>query len=165
MNTVLGIACTSYIAISLLSRSNSTGNDTGVLLSHSSASLLFASTLTPTSVKPSALYRLCIWSSSGISWRQGPHQLAQKLSITTLPFSWPSDTLSPARDGSVKVGAIDALAPTSDVVARIARVPAMVAARSHVLRLKAMTRDPLRADAHAHVHPRSEENRQTEMCF
>src|SRR5918995_961804 len=156
MNTVLGIAFTSYIALTLLSRSNSTGNDTGVLPSQSSASLLLASTLTPTSVKPSALYRLCIWSSSGISWRHGPHQLAQKLSMTTLPFSWPSDTLSPARDGSVKVGAIEALAPTSDVVASIA---ATVTPRIHVLRLKAMTRDPLHADANAHAHPRSEENR------
>src|SRR5687768_17501848 len=142
MNTVLGIACTSYIALTLLSRSNSTGNDTGVLLSHSSASLLFASTLTPTSVKPSALYRLCIWSSSGISWRHGPHQLAQKLSMTTLPFSWPSDTLSPARDGSEKVGAIDALAPTSEVVASIA---ATVTPRIHVLSFEAMIRSPLRA--------------------
>src|SRR5687768_3765856 len=162
MNTVLGIAFTSYSALTLLSRSNSTGNDTGVLLSQSSASLLFASTLTPTSVKPSALYRLCIWSSSGISWRHGPHQLAQKLSMTTLPFSWPSDTLSPARDGSVKVGAIEALAPTSDVVANIA---ATVTPRSHVFSVEVMIRDPLRADANAHAHPRSEENRQTEMCF
>ena len=46
------------------------------------------STFTPISVKPAGLYFLYIWSSSGISCWQGPHQVAQKFTITTWPLYW-----------------------------------------------------------------------------
>src|SRR6185312_11091810 len=44
-------------------------------------------------------------SSSGISWRQGPHQLAQKLIMTTSPLNWARLTCWPLVDCRVKAGA------------------------------------------------------------
>src|SRR5262245_37606173 len=54
---------------------------------------------------PIGLYFRYISSSAGNSWRQGPHQLAQKLIITTLPLKSASDTGLPARLASVNAGA------------------------------------------------------------
>src|ERR1700736_6799732 len=44
-------------------------------------------------------------SSSGISWRQGPHQLAQKLSITTWPLYCLRLIFEPPRASSANCGA------------------------------------------------------------
>src|SRR5579864_44083 len=44
-------------------------------------------------------------SSNGISWRQGPHQLAQKLIITTWPLYCARLTWLPAREPRLKAGA------------------------------------------------------------
>src|SRR5216683_418279 len=46
-----------------------------------------------------------MFSSSGISCRQGPHQLAQKLSITTWPLYCVRLTFEPARESNVNCGA------------------------------------------------------------
>ena len=59
----------------------------------------------PTISKPIGLYFLYISSSAGNSWRQGPHQLAQKLIITTWPLRSASETGLPARLVSVNAGA------------------------------------------------------------
>src|SRR5678816_4832132 len=44
-------------------------------------------------------------SSSGISLRHGPHQLAQKLIITTWPLNWERSMVLPPRPESWKPGA------------------------------------------------------------
>src|SRR3954467_9929725 len=44
-------------------------------------------------------------SSSGISCRHGPHHVAQKLIITTLPLNWLRSTVEPPRPDSWKAGA------------------------------------------------------------
>src|SRR5712672_3617156 len=44
-------------------------------------------------------------SSTGISWRQGTHQLAQKFSTTTLPRSAPRSIGSPEKDRAKSAGA------------------------------------------------------------
>src|SRR3569833_3126164 len=44
-------------------------------------------------------------SSNGISWRHGPHQLAQKLIMTTWPLYCARLTSLPALEGSVNWGA------------------------------------------------------------
>src|ERR1700758_3455322 len=44
-------------------------------------------------------------SSKGISWRQGPHQLAQKLIITTWPLYCARITSWPPREARVNAGA------------------------------------------------------------
>src|SRR5512134_3046188 len=59
----------------------------------------------PTIVNPIGLYLRYISSSAGNSWRQGPHQLAQKLIITTWPRRPDSDSCPPARLASVNSGA------------------------------------------------------------
>src|SRR2546430_17428538 len=46
-----------------------------------------------------------MFSSRGISCRQGPHQLAQKLSITTCPLYWDRLILGPLRESRVNCGA------------------------------------------------------------
>src|SRR5882762_9413086 len=46
-----------------------------------------------------------MFSSSGISCRHGPHQLAQKLSITTWPLYCARLILGPPRDSRVNCGA------------------------------------------------------------
>src|SRR4051794_7786246 len=46
-----------------------------------------------------------MFSSRGISCRQGPHQLAQKLSITTCPLYWARLILGPLRESRVNCGA------------------------------------------------------------
>ena len=70
-----------------------------------SSSMLIAST-----VKPEARYFSYRRARCGISSRHGPHQLAQKLIITTRPRCSCSRTFSPPRLGSVKSGApVDAV--------------------------------------------------------
>src|SRR5262245_17568013 len=44
-------------------------------------------------------------SSSGISCRHGPHQVAQKLIITTWPLYWARSMVLPPRPESAKPGA------------------------------------------------------------
>ena len=44
-------------------------------------------------------------SSSGISCRHGPHQVAQKLIITTWPLNWERSMVLPPRPESWKAGA------------------------------------------------------------
>src|SRR5262245_3590901 len=44
-------------------------------------------------------------SSSGISCRHGPHQVAQKLIMTTWPLNWARSMLLPPRPESLKPGA------------------------------------------------------------
>src|SRR6478735_10241620 len=44
-------------------------------------------------------------SSSGISWRHGPHQVAQKLIITTWPLNWERSMALPLRPVSWNAGA------------------------------------------------------------
>src|SRR5579871_6284749 len=46
-----------------------------------------------------------MFSSNGISWRQGPHQLAQKFSMTTCPLYWARFRLPPPRAARLKGGA------------------------------------------------------------
>src|SRR5579863_8261410 len=112
---------TSYRRLTLLAGSNRIGNETGVDLRKPSASAAFGSTLTPSSVKPAALYFRYICSSTGISCRHGPHQLAQKLISTTCPFRSLSDRSLLAAECSWKPGAG---APGAIVAAGAARVHA-----------------------------------------
>src|SRR6185369_5008996 len=44
-------------------------------------------------------------SSSGNSWRHGPHQVAQKLIITTWPLNWERSMALPLRPVSWNAGA------------------------------------------------------------
>src|SRR5437762_6943285 len=46
-----------------------------------------------------------MFSSRGISCRHGPHQLAQKLSITTWPLYWARLILGPLRESRLNCGA------------------------------------------------------------
>src|SRR5688572_3431975 len=98
---------TLYSLLTLLSVSNSMGKETGVpcLDSQVVAAFESGSTFTPIIVKPILPYFLWIASRCGISWRQGPHQVAQKLIITTWPLYCASETGLPAREASVKSGA------------------------------------------------------------
>src|ERR1700730_8576575 len=60
---------------------------------------------TPRTVKPLAAYFCCISMSQGISTRQGPHQVAQKLMSTTLPLYWARERSLPSRSFNVTSGA------------------------------------------------------------
>src|SRR5215469_15247988 len=51
-------------------------------------------------------------SSSGISCRQGPHQLAQKLIMTTSPLNCVRLTVLPSTDCRLKAGACTSAAPS-----------------------------------------------------
>src|SRR5688572_29953128 len=106
-NTVLGMPATLYILLTLLSVSNATGKVTGLdsLPSQASAALESGSTFTASMVKPMGLYFLWMSSSSGISCRQGPHQVAQKLIMTTWPLNWARLMALPSRPDSWKPGA------------------------------------------------------------
>src|SRR5687768_10872692 len=44
-------------------------------------------------------------SRIGISWRHGPHQVAQKLIITTWPLNWERSIVLPPRADSENAGA------------------------------------------------------------
>src|SRR5882724_2819934 len=83
-----------------------------------------------------------MFSSRGISWRHGPHQLAQKLSITTWPLYCARLILEPARESRVNCGAgplpeaaFEAGTATSSAVATavtIARVTLFAAIRPEI---------------------------------
>ena len=62
----------------------------------------------PTISNPSFLYFSANLIKSGISRRQGPHQVPQKLSKTTFPFNSLNETQFPSRSAKVKSGAINA---------------------------------------------------------
>src|SRR5882762_11587611 len=78
---------TPYSFATFLLPSNRIGNRRSSRFSIASASLRLSSTLTASSMKPAARYWAYTLFSSGSSWRQGPHQLAQKL-INTTWASW-----------------------------------------------------------------------------
>src|ERR1700733_6639721 len=103
--TVLGMPDTSYRVLTLLCVSNSIGKETGVALRKVIASPDFGSTLMPSSVKPAGLYLRYICSRIGISCRQGPHQLAQKLISTTWPLRSARLTGLPAAAGNLNAAA------------------------------------------------------------
>src|SRR6187551_28002 len=105
MMTVLGMPATEYSLLTSLFVSNSIGKVTGVAFSQLAARLGSGSTFTPIIVKPMGLYLACSFSSRGISVRQGPHQLAQKLIMTTWPLYWSRLTGLPAMLSSLKAGA------------------------------------------------------------
>src|ERR1700684_207020 len=74
------------------------------------ASLVEATSMdTPRILNPLSLYAWYAFTTFGLSARQGPHQLAQKSTITYLPRKSCRDTGRPAVSGSVKSGA---MAPT-----------------------------------------------------
>src|SRR6267154_1053213 len=68
-------------------------------------------TVSPTIVSPFSPYLLWSFTRSGISMRQGPHHVAQKSRITTLPLRSDSRTFLPERSVSSKSGAVDPIAP------------------------------------------------------
>src|SRR5213078_4606210 len=72
-------------------------------------------------------------SSRGISWRQGPHQLAQKLIITTWPWYCARLTAWPLRAASVNCGAGPPPEPASAGRA-VASTAVMTAIRFFILR-------------------------------
>src|ERR1700678_2930497 len=66
-------------------------------------------------------------SSSGISWRQGPHQLAQKLIMTTWPLYLARSSWPPAFAGSTNSGAgpVGSAATAGRAMTRAATIPAI----------------------------------------
>src|SRR5207253_6810193 len=64
------------------------------------ATLSGSSTAIPTNCKPLGPNSRCARTNSGISSRQGAHQVAQKLTTTTLPRHWESDCSWPEMSGS-----------------------------------------------------------------
>src|SRR4051794_33320854 len=66
-------------------------------------------------------------SSNGISWRQGPHQLAQKLIMTTCPLYCARLTSPPAFEGRVNCGAgpVGAAATAGNPTIKLATSPAI----------------------------------------
>ena len=59
----------------------------------------------PTNTTPLSLYSRYKRTTLGASLRQSGHQLAQKSSTTTFPFSWLNEKFFPAKVGNVKSGA------------------------------------------------------------
>src|SRR6188768_1936761 len=118
MMTVLGMPATEYSLLTSLLVSNSIGKLTGVAASHLVARLESGSTFTPIMVKPMGLYLACSFSRMGISVRQGPHQLAQKLIMITWPLYWSRLTGLPAMLSSLNTGA--GVGPASAGTATIA---------------------------------------------
>src|SRR5664279_404921 len=105
MITVEGIVLRSYSLLTALSVSSSTGKVTPSLLATSAALLTSSSTLTPSRTNPEPLYFSYRRLSCGISWRHGPHQVAQKLTITTRPRCSFRRRFGPPIACSVKSGA------------------------------------------------------------
>src|SRR5438477_4479547 len=66
-----------------------------------------------------------MFSSRGISCRHGPHQLAQKLSITTCPWYWARLILGPLRESRVNCGAGPVEPAMADVLSSNARIVAI----------------------------------------
>src|SRR5271170_788435 len=85
-------------------------------------------------------------SSSGISWRHGPHQLAQKLSITTWPLYCARLTSWPPREPRLNCGAGALGAPASAGTDR-ASAAAMAAIRLFMC-------VPLKLEKHGRADPR-----------
>src|SRR5262245_10867195 len=65
----------------------------------------FESRLIPTIRKRSLAYFFQIFLTSGISYLQGPHQVAQKSNRTTLPRNFASESSSPRVEDTLKAGA------------------------------------------------------------
>src|SRR5579872_5648973 len=112
-----------------------TGKLTGRFSSNAFTAGASLSTFTPISVKPAGLYFLYIWSSSGISCWQGPHHVAQKLTMTTWPLNWLRAACWPVRAVSVKVGAGPASSPEA------AKAPEAITTAAIVQRLKMLRLD------------------------
>src|SRR3984885_16150063 len=130
MMTELGISSTWYALLTWFAGSSSTGKLTGLRASSSLTGGASLSTLTPMRVKPAGLYFLYIWSSRGISCWQGPHQVAQKFTITTWPLYWLKPDCSPLSAVSVNAGAGP---PASAAKAVDARTMAAIAQRLRIL--------------------------------
>src|SRR5271170_2724639 len=105
MITELGISSTWYDLLTWFAGSSSTGKLTGLRASSSFTGGASLSTLTPIRVNPAGLYFLYIWSSNGISCWHGPHQVAQKLTMTTCPLYWLKAACPPDSAVSVNAGA------------------------------------------------------------
>src|ERR1700733_10490728 len=67
-----------------------------------------------------------MFSRSGISWRHGPHQLAQKFIITTCPLYWLRLTVLPPRAGRLNVGAGPGAPASAGTAMRSAAMPRTV---------------------------------------
>src|SRR3984885_4576116 len=130
MMTELGISSTWYALLTWFAGSSSTGKLTGLRASSSLTGGASLSTLTPMRVKPAGLYFLYIASSRGISCWHGPHQVAQKFTITTWPLYWLSAAWPPSRAVSVKAGAGG---PASAAKAAEAMTMAAIAQRLNIL--------------------------------
>src|SRR5207253_9616022 len=65
--------------------------------------------------RPLSRYLSWSFTNSGISMRQGPHHVAQKSRITTLPLKSDRWTFLPETSASSKSGAVDPRAPGSAV--------------------------------------------------
>src|SRR4051812_28418991 len=116
MITVEGMVLRSYSLLTVFSVSSSTGNVTPSLAATSAAFATSSSTLTPRRTKPDDLYFSYRRFSCGISWRHGPHQVAQKLTITTRPRCSFRRRFAPPIACSVKSGAAVAGAIADDAV-------------------------------------------------
>src|SRR5690242_6281814 len=96
-----------------------------------------------------------MFSSSGISCRHGPHQLAQKLSITTCPLYWERLILEPPRASRVNWGAgpLGALAPEAGkarmAVATSDPMSAAIRCSMSLLHARRMRRMSLKEDGRA----------------
>src|SRR5262249_10142456 len=117
-----------------LAGSRSTGKLTGFRESSSLTAGPSLSTFTPIRVNPAGLYFLYIWSSSGISCWQGPHHVAQKLTMTTCPLYLLKVGCWPVRAVSVKLGAGPASSPEAAKAVE-AITTAAIAQRFRMLRL------------------------------
>src|ERR1700733_8850013 len=125
MMTELGISSTWYALLTWFAGSRSTGKLTGLRASSSLTGGASLSTLTPMSVKPAGLYFLYIWSSNGISCWQGPHQVAQKFTMTTWPLYWLRAACCPVTAVRVKAGAGPDASPLAANAADATTIAAM----------------------------------------
>src|ERR1700688_3195205 len=126
MMTELGISSTWYALLTWFAGSSSTGKLTGLRVSKSFTAGPSLSTLTPIRVKPAGLYFLYIWSSRGISCWQGPHQVAQKFTMTTWPLYWLNAACCPVTAVSVKAGAGPDASPLAANAADATSIAAIV---------------------------------------
>src|ERR1700730_11634913 len=134
MMTELGISSTWYALLTWFAGSSSTGKLTGLRVSSSLTAGASLSTLTPIRVNPAGLYFLYIWSSNGISCWQGPHQVAQKFTMTTWPLYWLKADCCPDSALRVKAGARPV---TSLLAAKAVEATTMAAMAQRLKRLTA----------------------------
>src|ERR1700690_2258017 len=87
----------------------------------------------PTNCKPFEPNSLCAKTNSGISSRQGTHQVAQKLTTTTFPRHCPSDCAWP--DGSGKDKPSSALASCASARRKANHAPAPIIAMTSAPRI------------------------------